>query len=191
MTEQSQNTVFHSSSFLQGQNAEYVEQLHARYADDPASVDASWQAFFRGLDDADADVQHSARGPSWARADWPPAPTDELTAALDGQWGPEPARTVGDKVRAKAAEVGVALTDAQVQQAVLDSLRALMIIRAYRIRGHLIADLDPLRPRGAASRTRSSTRDLRLHRGRHGPADLHRQRARPRDRVACARSSRW
>ena len=35
MTEQSQNTVFHSSSFLQGQNAEYVEQLQARYAERP------------------------------------------------------------------------------------------------------------------------------------------------------------
>ena len=94
MTEQSQNTVFHSSSFLQGQNAEYVEQLHARYADDPASVDSSWQAFFRGLGDLSPDVQRSARGPSWARPDWPPTPSDELTAALDGQWAPEPARVI-------------------------------------------------------------------------------------------------
>ena len=145
MTEQSQNTVFHSSSFLQGQNAEWVEHLHARYARDPASVDASWAAFFRGLGDAAGDVQKGADGPSWARADWPPAPSDELTAALDGQWGPQPSKVVGDKVRAKAQEAGVQITDKQVQQAVLDSLRALMIIRAYRIRGHLIADLDPLR----------------------------------------------
>ena len=144
MTEQSQNTVFHSSSFLQGQNAEFIEDLHARYAEDPASVDSSWQAFFRGLGDAAGDVTLQARGPSWARTDWPPAPSDELTAALDGQWAPE-ARAVGDKVRAKAAEAGVPLTEAQVRRAVLDSLRALMIIRAYRIRGHLIADLDPLR----------------------------------------------
>ena len=106
MTDQSQNTVFHSSSFLQGQNADYVEQLQARYAENPASVDASWQAFFRGLDDAAADVTRGARGPSWARADWPPAPSDELTAALDGQWGPDPAKAVGDKVRAKAAGAG-------------------------------------------------------------------------------------
>ncbi|HRO12292.1 2-oxoglutarate dehydrogenase E1 component [Amaricoccus sp.] len=144
MTDQSQNTLFHSSSFLQGQNADYVEQLQARYAEDPASVDASWQAFFRGLDDAAADVTRGARGPSWARSDWPPTPNDELTAALDGQWGPEPARTVGEKVRAKAQEVGVQVSDAQIRQAVTDSLRALMLIRAYRIRGHLEADLDPL-----------------------------------------------
>jgi 2-oxoglutarate dehydrogenase E1 component len=144
MTDQSQNTVFHSSSFLQGQNADYVEQLQARYAENPASVDASWQAFFRGLDDAAADVTRGARGASWAREDWPPAPSDELTAALDGQWGPDPAKTVGDKVRAKAQEKGVAVGEEQVRQAVTDSLRALMLIRAYRIRGHLEADLDPL-----------------------------------------------
>jgi len=145
MTEQSIREQFQSSSFLQGQNAEWVEQLHARYAKDPGSVDSSWAAFFRGLDDAIGDVQRNAEGPSWARADWPPAPTDELTAALDGQWGPAPAKTVGEKVRAKAEAAGVQITDKQVQQAVLDSLRALMIIRAYRIRGHLVADLDPLR----------------------------------------------
>ena len=144
MTDQSQNTVFHSSSFLQGQNAEYVEHLHARFAEDPASVDASWQAFFRGLDDATADVVSNDRGPSWARADWPPVPNDELTAALDGQWGPEPVRTIAEKVRAKASETGVTIGEVQVRQAVTDSLRALMIIRAYRIRGHLEADLDPL-----------------------------------------------
>ncbi len=145
MTEQSQNTVFQNSSFLQGQNAQYVEALHARYAEDPASVDAAWQEFFKGLGDPGNDAVRIAQGPSWARADWPPAPNDEVTSALDGQWGPDPARTVGDKVKAKAVEKGVQLSETQVQQAVLDSLRALMIIRAYRIRGHLIADLDPLR----------------------------------------------
>jgi 2-oxoglutarate dehydrogenase E1 component len=144
MTEQTIREQFQSSSFLQGQNAEYVEQLHARYADDPSSVDESWQAFFRGLDDATSDVTRIARGPSWARADWPPTPSDELTAALDGQWGAEPAKAVAEKVRAKAAEKGVAVGEAQVRQAVTDSLRALMLIRAYRIRGHLEADLDPL-----------------------------------------------
>ncbi len=150
MTEHSQNSQFHSSSFLQGQNADYVEHLHARYAEDPSSVDASWQDFFKGLGEAAADVTRNAAGASWTRGDWPPAPSDELTSALDGQWGADPARTVGEKVRAKGAEKGVALSDAQVKQAVLDSLRALMIIRAHRIRGHLIADLDPLRLTGNA-----------------------------------------
>jgi len=144
MTEQTPNTQFHASSFLQGHNAEYVEQLYARYANDPNAVDESWRAWFKALGDSDADVKTEAAGASWQRTDWPPQPHDDLTAALDGQWPTEPAKAA-EKIRAKAEEKGVTLSDAQVQQAVLDSLRALMLIRAYRIRGHLAADLDPLK----------------------------------------------
>ncbi|ALG89232.1 MULTISPECIES: 2-oxoglutarate dehydrogenase E1 component [Actibacterium] len=146
MTEQSPNDVFHSSSFLQGHNAEYIEQLYARYANDPNAVDEAWQQFFRALGDEEMDVKKEAAGPSWARTDWPPQPDDDLTAALDGQWPAPPAeaKDAGKKIKAKAAEKGVALSDEQVKRAVLDSIRALMIIRAYRIRGHLVADLDPL-----------------------------------------------
>ncbi|MCD1626163.1 2-oxoglutarate dehydrogenase E1 component [Seohaeicola saemankumensis] len=145
MTEQSPNDVFHASSFMQGHNAEYLEQLYARYASDPNAVDEAWQAFFRAMGDTDHDVQRVAQGPSWARADWPPAPSDELTSALDGQWpAPVETRAAGQKIAAKAAETGIKVTDDQVKRAVLDSVRALMIIRAYRIRGHLAADLDPL-----------------------------------------------
>ena len=145
MNEQSPNEFFHASSFMQGHNAEYLEQLYARYAADPNAVDEAWQAFFRAMGDAEHDVKREAQGPSWARADWPPAPSDELTSALDGQWpAPVETRAAGQKIAAKAAEVGVKVTDDQVKRAVLDSVRALMIIRAYRIRGHLAADLDPL-----------------------------------------------
>ncbi len=142
MTEQTPNDQFRASSFLQGHNAEYIEQLHARYAGDPDAVDASWAEFFKSLGDSGQDAQAEAAGASWGRADWPPQPNDDLTAALDGQWA-EPAKQ-GEKIKAKAAEKGVPVSDDQVRQAVLDSIRALMIIRAYRIRGHLVADLDPL-----------------------------------------------
>ena len=74
MTDQSPNDVFHASSFLQGHNAEYVEQLYARYADNPGAVDEAWQQFFRQLGDAPADAKAEAAGPSWSRGDWPPAP---------------------------------------------------------------------------------------------------------------------
>ncbi len=149
MTEQSPNDQFRASSFLQGHNAAYIEQLYARYANDPSAVDEMWQEFFRQLGDSPADARAEASGPSWARTDWPPAPDDELTAALDGQWPQEPAKAA-EKIRARAEEKGGKLTDEMVRQAVLDSIRALMIIRAYRIRGHLAADLDPLRMRDVA-----------------------------------------
>ena len=147
MTEQSPNSQFRAGSFLDGANAEYIDQLQARYAADPSSVDAAWADFFRSLGESEVTAKRAAQGPSWARADWPPQPTDDLTAALTGEWPAAPvkeAKAAGQKIAAKAAEAGVSLTDAQVQRAVLDSIRALMIIRAYRIRGHLIADIDPL-----------------------------------------------
>ena len=146
MTDQSPNDLFHASSFMQGHNAAYLEQMYARYANDPNAVDEAWQAFFRQLGDDEVSVKKEATGPSWARADWPPMPNDDLTAALDGQWPVAPAeiKGAGDKIKAKAQEKGVEVTDDAIQRAVLDSIRALMIIRAYRIRGHLAADLDPL-----------------------------------------------
>ncbi|MGC9370463.1 MAG: 2-oxoglutarate dehydrogenase E1 component [Paracoccaceae bacterium] len=147
MTDQSPNDQFHASSFLQGANAEYVEQLYARYANDPSTVDEAWQEFFRALGDTEVDVKKEASGPSWARTDWPPQPADEVTAALTGEWpaaAPAEAKGAEQKIRAKAAEKGVPVSEEQVKRAVLDSIRALMLIRAYRIRGHLVADLDPL-----------------------------------------------
>ncbi|MGI3169175.1 2-oxoglutarate dehydrogenase E1 component [Pseudooceanicola sp. C21-150M6] len=144
MTEQSPNDVFHASSFMQGHNAEYLEQLQARWANDPSSVDEGWAAFFKQLGESEIDAKKEAAGPSWARMDWPPVPSDDLTAALDGQWPAVEAKAAGDKIKSKAAEKGVKVSDDAVKQAVLDSIRALMLIRAYRIRGHLAADLDPL-----------------------------------------------
>ncbi|MCC5965690.1 MAG: 2-oxoglutarate dehydrogenase E1 component [Natronohydrobacter sp.] len=134
-------------TFLEGQNTAYVEALQARHAQDPTSVDEVWSEYFRALGEGAQDAARAAQGPSWARRDWPPQPTDELTSALTSEWPAAPAaekKAAGEKIAAKAAEKGISLSDSQVRAAVIDSLRALMIIRAYRIRGHLVADLDPL-----------------------------------------------
>jgi 2-oxoglutarate dehydrogenase E1 component len=145
MTDHPANDQFHASSFMQGHNAEYLEQMYARYANDPNAVDDAWQAFFKAMGDDDVSVKREAAGPSWARTDWPPMPGDDLTQALTGEWAaPAEVKGAGDKIKAKATEKGVEVSNDQIKRAVLDSIRALMIIRAYRIRGHLVADLDPL-----------------------------------------------
>jgi len=145
MTDQSSNDAFHSSSFLQGINAEYVEQLYARYAENPASVDESWRRYFAQLNEDVADARRAAQGASWERADWPPQQGGDRVAALTGEWDePIPAK-LESKIAQKAADAGAALTADEVRSAVLDSVRAIMLIRAFRIRGHLAADLDPLR----------------------------------------------
>src|SRR6185312_9261583 len=79
----------------------------------------------------------------WQKPNWPVRPNGDLVAALDGQWA-ETEKRIGEKISAKAQGAGVALSSADVMQATRDSVRALMLIRAYRIRGHFHAKLDPL-----------------------------------------------
>src|SRR3989440_4335570 len=143
MSRQDANAAFALSSFLQGTNATYIDDLYARYEKDPASVDTEWQAFFTSLKDQPADVRKNAEGPSWGRDNWPLTPRDELTSALDGNWA-EVEKVVGTKLAAKAQTKGAEVTAADIHQATRDSVRALMLIRAYRMRGHFHAKLDPL-----------------------------------------------
>ncbi|HWM48093.1 MAG TPA: 2-oxoglutarate dehydrogenase E1 component [Xanthobacteraceae bacterium] len=143
MSRQDANAAFALTSFLYGGNAAYIDDLYARYEVDPNSVDAEWQVFFAGMKDSAADVSKIAHGPSWKRPNWPQPSRGELIAALDGDWG-EVERAVTDKLRAKAQTKGVELTSADVQHAARDSVRAIMLIRAYRMRGHFHANLDPL-----------------------------------------------
>lgn len=142
MSRQDANAAFARTSFLYGGNAAYVEQLQSRYEADPASVDAEWRVFFEGLKDDRADVIKGASGPSWKRPNIPHANGD-LVAALTGDWG-EVEKAVGDKIKAKAQSKGVEISSADVQQATRDSIHALMLVRAYRMRGHFHAKLDPL-----------------------------------------------
>src|SRR5579864_4984573 len=143
MSRQDANAAFARTSFLYGGNAAYIENLYARYEKDPAAVDAEWRAFFQGLKDTPADVVKSAQGASWKKPNWPLRPDGDLVSALDGQWA-ETEKKLAEKISAKAQAKGVELTSADVMQATRDSIHALMLIRAYRIRGHFHAKLDPL-----------------------------------------------
>ncbi|WP_309085085.1 2-oxoglutarate dehydrogenase E1 component [Chelativorans sp.] len=137
------NDDFSITSFLYGGNAAYIEELYAAYESDPGSVSADWRVFFSQLKDNAADVKKSAEGASWKKKGWPLTANGELVSALDGNW----AAVEGEidlKLRRKAADGGVSLTEAEVQRATRDSVRAIMMIRAYRMRGHLHANLDPL-----------------------------------------------
>ncbi|MBW7946477.1 MAG: 2-oxoglutarate dehydrogenase E1 component [Sphingomonadaceae bacterium] len=118
-------------SALEGVSASFVESLYRRYSANPASVDPEWQRHFAGLEQV-------ASGPSWQRKNWPVAATDDLTAALDPmQMTPEP------KAPAKTGAAPAPSAEA-VRQAADDAIRAMTLIRTYRVRGHLAAQLDPL-----------------------------------------------
>ena len=143
MARQDLNEAFAQTAFLYGGNATYIEDLYAQYARDPNSVDAEWKAFFGALKDDGRVVAKNAEGASWAKPNWPIAANGELVAALDGDWASIEA-ALGGKIKAKAQTKGVEISQKEVLQATRDSVRALMLIRAYRVRGHLHANLDPL-----------------------------------------------
>ncbi|BCG92102.1 2-oxoglutarate dehydrogenase E1 component [Mesorhizobium sp. 131-2-1] len=137
------NDQFSLTSFLYGGNADYIDALYAAYEDDPESVNPEWQDFFAALKDDAADVRKNAKGASWAKPSWPMQANGELVSALDGNWGLVE-KAIEKKVKERAVTNGVVLSDADVHQATRDSVRAIMMIRAYRMRGHLHANLDPL-----------------------------------------------
>jgi 2-oxoglutarate dehydrogenase E1 component len=110
------------TSILLGPNAVFIAELYARYAEDPAAVDPSWQRFFAELQDDGRAVLQDLRGPSWA----PRRPAVIGNGAAVA--APVPEHVSADALRAAAK----------------DSIRARMLIRAYRVRGHLEANLDPL-----------------------------------------------
>ncbi len=133
------NTALLETSFLYGANATFVEEMHEKFLNDPNSVDSSWRAFFQQLRDDPSAVRSAVQGPSWYRPDLAQPKTTELTALLDGNWG-----ALSDRFENKARARLPNASSADVQQSARDSIRALMMIRAYRTRGHLAANLDPL-----------------------------------------------
>ncbi|HTV34593.1 MAG TPA: 2-oxoglutarate dehydrogenase E1 component [Methylocella sp.] len=134
------NTAFATTAFLDGANAAYIEALEALYQRDPGSLDSSWQTFFTGLGEAAVPAANGAPIPSWKSPPYNGASTDELVSALDGNWT-EIGAGLGASLKEKAADLR---SPADLLRATRDSIHALMMIRAYRMRGHLHANLDPL-----------------------------------------------
>ncbi|UPT62856.1 MAG: 2-oxoglutarate dehydrogenase E1 component [Hyphomonadaceae bacterium JAD_PAG50586_4] len=134
------NTAMLETSFLDAANATFVERMHEKYLNDPNSVDQSWRNFFSQLRDDPISIRKAVSGPAWYRPELAQPQTTETTALLDGNWAGLAAK-LEQKV---AARLPVGASPQDVQQAARDSVRALMMIRAYRTRGHLAATLDPL-----------------------------------------------
>lgn len=133
------NTAFLETSFLYGANATFVEEMYAKFLADPASVDPSWRLFFQQVHDDPEAVRKAVTGPSWYRADLAAPKTTETTRLMDGDWA-----GLNDRLERGIAQRLPGATTQDVKQAARDSVRALMMIRAYRTRGHLAANLDPL-----------------------------------------------
>ena len=135
MTDQEFNSILYSG------NQVYVAELYERYLDDPGSVDLRWQDFFTDLDDDPESFSTELKGASWAPSDATViGQGDGFTEQMSGVTAPSPE----DFTRQLTHHMGAD----KVREATTDSIRALMLIRSYRVRGHLLADLDPLQLEG-------------------------------------------
>ena len=152
MSRQMPNERFDRTSFLNGVNAAYIEEMQARYERNPGSVGDQWRLFFESLNEERASGSVDERtgprllpdGPSWAvPLDRLASRDGELLGALTGDYE-SGERTLRDKLQQRAHAAGFEMSPAASLRATQDSIRAIMMIRAYRVMGHLAADLDPL-----------------------------------------------
>ena len=134
------------SSFLTGTNSAYIAELYAQYLDNPSSVDQSWQSFFGDLREDAAGILTELKGPSWSRK--PPPRIIETNGPAEkpanGSSAPAITKVAVQGEAVYSGQQRAPLSTAGDKRAMADSIRALMLIRAYRVRGHLLANLDPL-----------------------------------------------
>ncbi len=126
MSSSNNNNIFKKTSFLAGNNFEFINEFYADYIQDPTSLPESWRKFFDGLSDDEKIIYDNLKGPSWS-------PEKKIKK-----------RKISF-IEKKETEDNIPESNLKsIKQASKDSVRAIMLIRAYRIRGHLIANLDPL-----------------------------------------------
>jgi 2-oxoglutarate dehydrogenase E1 component len=123
MSSSNNNTIYKKTSFLAGNNSEFINEFYADYISDPDSLPEGWKKFFDGLSDDEKLIYDNINGPSWSRE------------KKIRKFSHKPDENKEDESK---------LNLSSIKQASKDSVRAIMLIRAYRIRGHLIATLDPL-----------------------------------------------
>ena len=124
MSSSKNNNTYKKTSFLEGNNSEFINKFYADYLSDSKSLPESWKLFFDGLSDEQKLVYNDLKGPSWS---------------------PKKIRKISlNNKEEQKKESSTHISPDKIKQSTKDSVRAIMLIRAYRIRGHLLANLDPL-----------------------------------------------
>lgn len=147
MSRQALNEAFQNTAFLDAVNAPYIEQLQEAYERNPGSVSDEWRRFFESLGEQQqnsAPANERQTGPSWGI---PVAELhnqdDDLVNALTGAPS-EIEQTIRNRLQQRAYTQGYEMSPMASLRATQDSIRALMLIRSYRVMGHFAANLDPL-----------------------------------------------
>ena len=116
------NLKYEKTSFLSKTNSAFIEEMYVRFIKKDPNLPDSWKKYFETLDDDINSVIKEIEGPTWSpnknKLDFKIYPKSETAAYTENK-------------------------DSETSKQ--ESIKAIALIRAYRIRGHLIADLDPLK----------------------------------------------
>ena len=135
----SKNKVFQTTSFLSKSNSSYIEQMYEKFCNDPNQLPDSWKQYFDALGEEKELINKETNGASWA----PKKIKSNVDIDLDSYDKFIPSNlsySIEEKIKKEKPQS----SPIELEQSTKDSVRAIMMIRAYRIRGHLQADLDPL-----------------------------------------------
>ena len=129
MSSSQDNNIFKKTSFLAGNNSAFIEEYYSEYLKDPSKLPQGWKEFFDGLKENKEVISKTLEGPSWAPKK--KIKRDNLSSE--------------DLLKEDSSKDNRLKDFPLTEESAKNSIRAIMLIRAFRIRGHLIANLDPLR----------------------------------------------
>lgn len=109
---------------LSSQNLEFVESLYARYLEQPGSVSAEWRQYFDNLKNGDMKPESAWTGAS-------PFPSHSIFNPPSVTLSQAPLRPL---LQDQGSQLEVAAAQERLDQ----------LIRNYRVRGHILAAVDPL-----------------------------------------------
>ena len=124
-----ENNIFNKTSFLGNNSSEFVESLYVEYINHPENLSKQWRSFFDGLNENKEKIIKNVNGPSWS-------PQKKIKLS--------PLETYNQQKKNNGNIESNNQTNQNILNAAKNSVRANMLVRAYRIRGHLKSNLDPL-----------------------------------------------
>ena len=118
----SKNLEYEKTSFLNKSNNKFIENMYVRFIENDPSLPDSWNKYFSNLNDDMESVAKEIKGPTW----------NPKKIEINTNQNPLHNKNISS------------LGDIEIEKQKNDTIKAIALIRAYRIRGHLIANLDPL-----------------------------------------------
>ncbi len=126
----SKNLEYKKTSFLNKSNSAFIEQMYLKYINNDPDLSESWREYFSGMEDGMEEVIKEINGPSWKTFS-KKIDLDEIQKKIELQ-------------EKKHFNNNEKFNFQVVANSNKDSISAVALIRAYRLRGHLLAKLDPL-----------------------------------------------